>query len=197
VIQNSIENKKIGNKIFWVHFLSLFVTVGYANNFMKDLGFVAPTITRNVYNPAVCEIVYDASDTTFYGYDQSSQWQAFNGAGLGTPSGTITAFEGAIAPAGYPICNGEAISRITYAKLYAVIDDTFGSGDGVSTFNLPDLRGRVLGGVDGGAGRDTNDANRLAMNIGGNTRDNVGLDLYPLIQSIKVLEWWSFRDDRF
>ena len=48
---------------------------------------------------------------------------------------------------GWLICNGQAISRTVYQDLYALIGDTFGNGDGVTTFNLPDVRGRVIGSV--------------------------------------------------
>ena len=54
-------------------------------------------------------------------------------------------FAGASAPhAGFLLCNGAAVSRTTYAKLFALISTTFGSGDGSSTFNVPDLRDRTL-----------------------------------------------------
>ena len=56
-------------------------------------------------------------------------------------------FAGTVAPQGYLLCDGSAVDRTTYATLYAVIGDTFGAGDGSSTFNLPDLSGRVPLGV--------------------------------------------------
>lgn len=58
------------------------------------------------------------------------------------PTGTITAFGGATAPYGYMMCDGTAISRTTYAALFAVTGTAFGVGDGATTFNLPDLRER-------------------------------------------------------
>lgn len=154
----------------------LFATVGYANNYLiSGLGFVAPSIIgkSNIYNPQVGEIVYDSVDGTFYGYDQNNQWQTLNaGAAVGVPSGVIQAFGGETAPADYLICDGSPVSRTTYANLYAAIGDAFGEGDGVNTFNLPDLRGRFLRGVDAGAGRDP--GGRTEMNPGGNAGDNVG-----------------------
>ena len=59
------------------------------------------------------------------------------------PAGIIMPFAGIVAPEGYLFCDGSAVSRTTYATLYAVIGDTFGAGDGSTTFNLPDLGGRV------------------------------------------------------
>lgn len=58
------------------------------------------------------------------------------------PPGTIMVFGGETAPGGYLICDGDAVSRATYHKLFAVISTIFGVGDGASTFNLPDLRNR-------------------------------------------------------
>jgi microcystin-dependent protein len=59
------------------------------------------------------------------------------------PAGTIMAYGGASAPDGYILCDSSAISRTTYARLFAVISTTFGVGDGSTTFNLPDLRDKV------------------------------------------------------
>lgn len=67
-------------------------------------------------------------------------------------AGVIQMFAGATAPTGWLICDGSAVSRTTYATLFAVIDTTYGVGDGSTTFNLPDLRGRVaIGAGDGTA----------------------------------------------
>ena len=56
-----------------------------------------------------------------------------------TPVGVIQAFAGSATPDGWLLCDGSAVSRTDYADLYAVIGDTYGAGDGVDTFNLPDL----------------------------------------------------------
>jgi microcystin-dependent protein len=66
-----------------------------------------------------------------------------SGAEAAIPTGTLSQFAGAAAPTGWLICDGSAISRSTYATLFAVVGTTYGSGDGSTTFNLPDLRGRV------------------------------------------------------
>jgi microcystin-dependent protein len=54
----------------------------------------------------------------------------------------------ASAPTGYLLCDGTAVSRTTYATLFAVISTAFGAGDGSATFNLPNLKGRVPVGLD-------------------------------------------------
>lgn len=56
--------------------------------------------------------------------------------------GEIIAFAGSTAPNGWLLCDGSAVSRSTYSELFAVIGTTYGSGDGSTTFNLPDLRDR-------------------------------------------------------
>ena len=63
-----------------------------------------------------------------------------------TPVGTIHEFAGKVAPNGYLLCNGQAVSRSTYARLFAVIGTTYGTGDGSTTFALPNFSGRVAQG---------------------------------------------------
>ena len=59
------------------------------------------------------------------------------------PAGSIIAWSGSSAPSGYLLCDGTAVSRTTYAALFAVAGTTYGVGDGSSTFNTPDLRDRL------------------------------------------------------
>lgn len=61
----------------------------------------------------------------------------------GPATGTISPYGGGTAPTGYLLCDGSAVSRATYVDLFGVISTTFGAGDGSTTFNVPDLRGRV------------------------------------------------------
>lgn len=68
----------------------------------------------------------------------------------GLPAGSIIQWAGATAPANWFIADGSAVSRTANASLFAVIGTTYGSGDGSTTFNLPDLRGRVAVGKNGG-----------------------------------------------
>lgn len=60
----------------------------------------------------------------------------------GQPTGSVIIWSTASAPAGYLICDGSAISRTTYANLFSVIGTTYGSGDGNTTFNLPNFINR-------------------------------------------------------
>jgi len=63
------------------------------------------------------------------------------------PIGVISPFGGAVAPDGWLLCDGLAVSRVTYADLFAVIGTKFGGGNGTTTFNLPDCAGMVLIGM--------------------------------------------------
>ncbi len=92
------------------------------------------------------------------------------------PAGMIVPFAGdaGSVPQGWLLCDGLAVSRTSYQRLYNAIGINYGYGDGSSTFNLPDFRGRFLRGVDNGAGRDPNAGSRTASNTGGNTGDAVG-----------------------
>lgn len=69
-----------------------------------------------------------------------------------SPSGLISAYAGATAPTGWILCDGSAVSRTTYAALFAAIGTTYGSGDGSTTFNVPNFKGRVPAGLDGSQG---------------------------------------------
>ncbi len=64
------------------------------------------------------------------------------------PTGSILIWSTATAPSNWLICNGAAVSRTTYAALFAVIGTTYGVGDNSTTFNLPNLMGRVPFGID-------------------------------------------------
>ena len=73
----------------------------------------------------------------------------------GVPSGSVFCMAVATVPSGYLECNGAAVSRTTYAALFAVIGTQYGTGNGSSTFNLPDLRGEFVRGFDHGKGTDS------------------------------------------
>lgn len=72
------------------------------------------------------------------------------------PVGSIFSYGGTSAPSGWLLCNGSAVSRSTYSDLFSVIGEAYGVGDGSTTFNLPDLRGRYPLGADnmGGVSAD-------------------------------------------
>jgi microcystin-dependent protein len=75
------------------------------------------------------------------------------------PVGVVHPFAGSTAPDGWLLCDGSAVSRTTYADLFSVIGTIYGSGDGSTTFNLPDMRGifpKGAGTTNRAAGKDAN-----------------------------------------
>lgn len=79
------------------------------------------------------------------------------------PTGSVQMYAASVAPLGYLLCDGGAVSRTVYAALFAVVGTTYGVGDGSTTFNVPDLRGRAAIGAGLGAGL----TNRVLASTGG------------------------------
>jgi len=115
------------------------------------------TAQNNAFTGAAGELSYDTATEGLIVHDGSTA-----GGFEIMPSGSIIAFGGAAAPdAGWLLCAGADISRTTYARLFAVIGTAYGTGDGSSTFGLPDLRDRVLlgkGTNNGTVGTETGSA---------------------------------------
>lgn len=81
---------------------------------------------------------------TYNGFTfDGAAWSSIPGTLTGIPAGSIIAWGNATPPVNWLICDGSAISRSTYASLFSAIGTTYGVGDGSTTFNVPDLRGRV------------------------------------------------------
>ena len=91
----------------------------------------------------------------------------FSGASLtgieGVNTGIVVPWGSATIPSGFQLCDGSAISRTTFAALFAVIGTTYGVGNGTTTFNVPDLRDRTIVGVSSA------NSKALAQSIGANT----------------------------
>jgi len=86
----------------------------------------------------------------------------------GLPAGIYIPYGGASAPAGWLLCYGQAVSRATYADLFTAVGTSYGVGDGATTFNVPDIRGRVpLGKDDMGGVSANNVTDAAADSIGG------------------------------
>lgn len=90
----------------------------------------------------VCRVAYHSSSG------------AYRLIGRRNRTGEVVPFAGGAAPAGALFCYGQTVSRTTYAGLFAAIGTTYGGGDGSTTFNLPDLRGRVVAGKSDMGGPD-------------------------------------------
>lgn len=112
--------------------------------------FISPIRSENPealptlhYNPISYEITYGSFDVM--------------------PPGLIIPYAGVNTPSGYILCNGQAISRTAYARLFSIISTLYGSGNGTTTFNVPDLRSRF----PIGAGQGTGLTNRPLASTGG------------------------------
>lgn len=87
------------------------------------------------------------------------------------PAGCVMPYAGGTEPSGWILCYGQAISRTTYSALFIAIGTVYGTGDGSTTFNVPDIRGRVIAGQDDMGGTS---ANRLTGLSGGVDGDVLG-----------------------
>jgi microcystin-dependent protein len=111
----------------------------------------------NLIQPAMTEGLLKTSNNL--SEIQASLDTTYTNIGLdqGLPVGCIFPYAGATAPTGWLFCNGQAVSRTVESQLFAVLGTTYGAGNGTTTFNLPDLRGRVIIGKD----TTTGSANRV------------------------------------
>jgi microcystin-dependent protein len=93
---------------------------------------------------------------------------------ISTPTGVVMPFAGANSPDGWLLCFGQAVSRTDYSGLFSVIGTSYGTGDGSTTFNLPDMRGRVAAGKDNMGGSAANRLTAGGSGITGTTLGNAG-----------------------
>lgn len=136
----------------------------------------AATLTHNATSlilPGAVDITTANGDIGWFISEGSGNWRCllYTPASGVVPTGVVMPYAGLTAPNGFLLCYGQAVSRTTYAALFAVIADTYGVGDGSTTFNLPDLRGRVVAGQDDMGGTS---ANRLTSPINGDTLGAAG-----------------------
>lgn len=90
------------------------------------------------------------------------------------PVGAVIDFAGSTAPAGWLLCYGQAVSRSSYATLFSAIGTTYGAGDGTTTFNVPDCRGRLAAGKDDMGGSSANRLTNLSGGVNGDLLGAVG-----------------------
>lgn len=118
-------------------------------NQMVNSATITEIGTSELSNGAVTTV--KVADSAITGAKVSSTFDISNKtvvlpAGVATPAGAVMAFAMNSAPNGWLACNGSNVSRTTYAALFSAIGTTYGSGDGSTTFALPDLRGYFLRG---------------------------------------------------
>lgn len=87
--------------------------------------------------------------------------------GFSVSSGFVLPFAGGTAPSGWLACSGQAVSRTTYSDLFAIIGVIYGAGDGSTTFNVPDSRGRIIMGDEGNTALRTPDDLESVGDTGG------------------------------
>lgn len=102
--------------------------------------------------------VNSATDEDLWGDEINQNWSDIDTdlkavsdavtATVAVPLGGVIDYAGSTAPTNFALCYGQAINRTTYATLFAIIGTTYGVGDGSTTFNVPDLRGRIAAGKD-------------------------------------------------
>ena len=102
---------------------------------------------------------------------------AINTAPKDLPTGILLPYAGTASPDGWMLCNGQEVSRETYSNLFTVIGDSYGIGDGSTTFNLPDLRGRMPMGLDNMGG---NSADRVVHSAADSIGGNAGEETHQL-----------------
>ena len=90
------------------------------------------------------------------------------------PAGSVIPYAGTTSPAGWLLCYGQAVSRTEYGALFTAIGTTYGSGDGSTTFTLPDLRGRVIAGVDNMGGSAASRLTSTTITGGADAAGEVG-----------------------
>lgn len=105
-------------------------------------------------------------------------------ADIAIPVGTIVHFAGTTIPLGWAWCNGQELLRSVQSDLFTAIGTTYGAGNGTTTFNVPNIRGRVIAGKDDMGGTS---ADRLTGLSGGVDGDNLGatggLETHTLVAS--------------
>ena len=111
-----------------------------ANNVILGNGTSAPTFVA----PSTSGNLLTSNGTT---------WQSSTPAAAATvATGIVEMYAGATAPTGYLLCDGAAVSRSTYSALFAITSTTYGAGNGSTTFNVPNLSGRMVMGAGTGTG---------------------------------------------
>jgi microcystin-dependent protein len=113
------------------------------------------------FRPQASDPILDADDIALYGKAVGANTElffrdeggsvtqmTFSGQSAFLPPASVISSASSVVPSGFLLCNGQEVSRTTYSALFAAIGTAFGAGNGSTTFNVPDLRGRVIAGLD-------------------------------------------------
>lgn len=153
------------------------LTIGSPNTLSRDtvLGNTAGTTSRLNFAGAV-RVFNEIPSGRAVVVDNSGVAVLPDGSPVGPPVGSGLDYWGATAPAGYLFSYGQAVSRTTYAKLFAVLGVLYGAGDGSTTFNLPDKRGRASIAKDDMGGASAGRVTAGVSGVDGTTLGSAGGD---------------------
>lgn len=157
-VPTSLEHGELGlnyadGKLFYKNSSNTIVEFGGAS--MESTTAISDSPPAS---PSEGDLWFESDTARLFVYYDSSWVEVSSSAGPkgdtgdGIVTGSVQMYAGSTAPAGWLMCDGSAVSRTTYANLFSVIGTAFGSGDGSTTFNLPDTRSRVPVGVGTGSG---------------------------------------------
>jgi microcystin-dependent protein len=136
-------------------------------------------------------IYYDSVNAAIRLYDGTS-WSSIGGSSASDmPIGSVQPWLGASAPSGWLVCTGQAVSRSTYAGLFAIISTRFGVGDGSTTFNVPDLQGFQVIGASSGLG---NADNTSTFRRGTNSSETVAVHSPSAANHSHTLSYTAFTE---
>lgn len=121
----------------------------------SNSNFVAIQAPSNVASDVTLTLPSDDGDADDVLKTDGSGNLSFTALPQAVPTGSVHVMATTTVPSGYLECDGSAVSRTTYADLFAIIGTTWGNGDGSSTFQLPDLRGEFVRGWDNSKGTDS------------------------------------------
>lgn len=131
------------------------VMVDVANDETKkihagEVGGNIPIQDTAPQDPEENDLWIDTSSNNDLKYYNGSSWELVSGeiAGDTFPIGAMIPFGSTTAPTNWLVCDGSAVSRTTYSELFAIIGTSYGAGDGSTTFNLPNKKGRTSVGYD-------------------------------------------------
>ncbi len=143
-----------------------------------DRGALFPRMTQAqrtaISLPATGLLVFQTDNKEGFYYFDGTVWTQIASQNSSAPAGTIMAFGGDFTsvPSGWLACNGASYSQATYPDLYNAIKKNWGGN--ATNFNVPNLQGRFLRGLDGGTGTDPDAGSRTQSAAGGNAGNNVG-----------------------
>lgn len=148
-----------GGAVVWEEVADVEITGGLYSYLLGSVNPLIPSIFAQTLYVGVEAEGYDFLPRTELTYSPSAMYVHL--AGNGFPAGAVIPYPSATLPSGWLLCNGQALSSVSFPALYAAIGTTYGNGSGGinggagKNFNVPDLRGEFVRGLDSGRGIDS------------------------------------------